>query len=222
MRPEATDARLPIHNAIKQDVMNENVPDVILYAGDFKPVMQSAVRSALRRMQRDLNGDKDYEFFFISFSLGSRIIFDVVDQMDKEAEPTNGDAIVDKTASFFMLANQLSMLGLATVKPATQPVARPFPGYENMMQFVNRRHARATTGPSNRRRRGLSIVAVSDPNDVFSYTIPPYVLNQSPQTYINVRLHVAMTAYWIPTEGYHPSVRFRPMRDMATTRMSLS
>lgn len=203
-----TRLRLPIHNSLKQDLMNGNVPDVVLYVGDYKIVLQKAVKSALRQMQSDLGNDPDYEFFFVTFSLGSKIVFDVVDEMDNEAERQNSNELVDRTASFFMLANQIPLLGLGSASPTSRP-ADPAAGrgYESMLRFVRRKSNRigvpgektAQTEPAH---SPLAIVAVSDPNDLFSYTIPPYIRQQSPGTFINAVLSVARTGYLIPNKGY--------------------
>jgi hypothetical protein len=206
--PASARLRLPIFNDVKQSLMNENVPDVVLYVGGYRPVLQKAVRAALGRIQHDLGDNKDYEYFFVTFSLGSKIVFDVVDQMDNEANAAHHDEIVDRTASFFMLANQLPLLGLGNVDPATAPeTSGHVAGYESMLRFVRRKHQRqqSATAPSPGTQPAggeLSIVAVSDPNDLFSYSIPPYVKQQFPATFVNVVLSVAKTGYWIPTEGY--------------------
>lgn len=205
--PQNTRLRLPIFNDVRQSLMNENVPDVVLYVGRYKPVLQKAVRAALARIQRDLGTDKDYEYFFVSFSLGSKIVFDVVDEMDNEANAAHRDEIVDKTASFFMLANQLPLLGLGNVEPGNASVPGQVAGYESMLRFVRRKHQRreSASAPSPQAQPAggeLSIIAVSDPNDLFSYPIPPYVKQQFPATFVNAILSVAKTAYWIPTEGY--------------------
>ena len=205
--PASTRLRLRIFNDVKQSLMNENVPDVVLYVGGYRPVLQKAVRAALGRIQRELGDNKDYEYFFVTFSLGSKIVFDVVDEMDNEANSTHRDEIVDKTASFFMLANQLPLLGLGNVDPATSQPSGQVAGYESMLRFVRRKHRRQPSGetPSPESQPGggeLSIVAVSDPNDLFSYSIPPYVKQQFPATFVNAELSVAKTGYWIPTEGY--------------------
>ena len=76
-----------------------------------------------------------------------------------------------------------------------------------MLRFVRRKHQhqQTPTAPSagNQPAGGeLSIVAVSDPNDLFSYPIPPYVKQQFPATFVNAVVSVAKTGYWIPTEGY--------------------
>jgi len=205
--PAVTKLRLPIHNQLKQSLMNTNVPDVVLYSGEYKTVLRHSVKWTLERMQKDLHNDSDYEFFFVTFSLGSKIVFDVVDEMDTEAERSSRDAIVDRTASFFMLANQIPLLGLGEVKPTSMPsTADGGPGYQSMLSFVQRKRSRmnpaqktAQTQPS---RSDLTIVAVSDPNDLFSYTIPPYVRDRSPSIFINVVMSVAKTGYWIPGEGY--------------------
>lgn len=206
--PESTRLRLPIFNDVRQSLMNENVPDVVLYVGGYRPVLQKAVRAALARIQHDLGDNKDYEYFFVTFSLGSKIVFDVVDEMDNEANEAHRDEIVDKTASFFMLANQLPLLGLGNVEPEKKSESSgQVAGYESMLRFVRRKHQRrqAPTAPAAEFQPAggeLSIVAVSDPNDLFSYPIPPYVKQQFPATFVNAILSVARTGYWIPTEGY--------------------
>ena len=207
--PDVTRPRLRLHNDLKQSLMNENVPDVVLYVGTYQRVMQRAVRFALGRMQNDMGKGEDYEYFFVTFSLGSKIVFDVVDEMDAAPEGSGRDKIVDRTASFFMLANQLPLLGLGNVSPTTTRPAEggAVPGYESMLRFVRRKHVRAASQPqaavsTQPAGGGLSIVAVSDPNDLFSYTIPPYVKQQFPATFVNVQISVAKTGYWIPSEGY--------------------
>ena len=201
---ENTRMRLPLLNDVKQSLMNVNVPDVVLYVGGYKPVLQKAVKAALGRIQHDLGDNKDYEYFFVTFSLGSKIVFDVVDEMDNEANVSDREEIVDRTASFFMLANQLPLLGMGNVDPATTGYVS---GYESMLRFVRRKHQRkqsgtAPSGATQPAGGNLSIIAVSDPNDLFSYSIPPYVKQQFPATFVNAVLSVATRGYWIPTEGY--------------------
>lgn len=201
---ENTRLRLPLLNDVKQSLMNVNVPDVVLYVGGYKPVLQKAVKAALDRIQHDLGDNKDYEYFFVTFSLGSKIVFDVVDEMDKEADASDREEIVDRTASFFMLANQLPLLGMGNVDPATTGYVS---GYESMLRFVRRKHQRKQSGiaPSGANQPAggdLSIIAVSDPNDLFSYSIPPYVKQQFPATFVNAELSVATRGYWIPSKGY--------------------
>jgi hypothetical protein len=202
--PALTRLRLPLHNDLKQGMMNTNVPDVILYTGKFRPVLQGAVKFALQRIRADMDGDDDYEYFFVTFSLGSTIIFDVVDEMDNEADGNHSDEIVDRTASFFMLANQLPLLGLGEVGPTSRPADTADGGYKSSLQFVKRKYNRRQSGRATTAAAtpDLSIVAVNDPNDMFSYTIPPTITRQYPGTYVNVIMSVAKTGYLLPSLGY--------------------
>ena len=206
--PAVTKNRLPIENEIKQSIMNDTVPDVALYGGNFRRTVQRTVRVALKQMRTDLSGQKDYEYFFVSFSLGSKIIFDAVDGLEKDMEFQIGDDVVDRTASFFMLSNQYPLFALSAVSPMTRPAdASDENGYETMLRFIQRKKERILARSSAQQAASalpmrLSIVSVNDPNDLLTYTIPASIREEFPDTLINVQMTVAKTAYLVPTYGY--------------------
>ena len=176
-----------------------------IYAGTYKSAIQDAVRDALICMHRDLKSDTngDYAYFFVTWSLGSKILFDCLDIPTLNAsaagtQPTVGQHrkaftdIAQHTYAFFMLANQLPLLTLTEIEPAKdgQPTTLPS-GYDTMKRFADLRFQK-TKNP-------LYLIAVSDPNDFLSYPISPLARKTVEHvTFSNVMINVTQTAWYIP------------------------
>jgi hypothetical protein len=214
--PAITATRLPINNELRGSLMDGGMPDVVLYVGQYKSVIQLAVKKALRQMHDDIetrqDKSRDYEYVFVTWSLGSKIVFDcLAEPVVASSQPTTELAeeqytfnkIAEKTHSVYMLANQLPLLTLGDVKAGEQTSAERKP-YKSLLSVAKQRRA-ATTHPVTSTRPAssrLSIVAFSDPNDLLSYPIPAWLEYSPEATFANVSISVATTAYYIPFVGW--------------------
>jgi hypothetical protein len=210
--------RVPLDNDIRAGYMNDGVVDVILYVGQYKSAIQRTVKQALRKIHKDLEtGDaqqKDYQFVFVTWSLGSKIVFDCLAgshiTADEAATPSAQSTedeltfhkIARKTRAVFMLANQVPLLTLGDIEspPRTNQASTTMP-YVNLRAVarIRKEAATPTTGATTQPQTPpLSIVAFSDPNDLFSYPIPCWLEETHDAEFANVSISVARTAIFIP------------------------
>jgi hypothetical protein len=219
---ENASRRQSLDNDIRKSVLDSSVPDVVLYVGPYKSAIQRTVKQALRKIDSDLetreDKQKDYHYVFVTWSLGSKIVFDCLadpritaDESTTKSSAAPADdvtftRIAEKTYSVYMLANQIPLLTLGDVKPSsrTNHVPQKAVPYEALLSVAHRRKQAtsrpvATTQPASGR---LFIVAFSDPNDLLSYPIPPWLESSNEAHFANVSITVAKTAYYIPTEGW--------------------
>jgi hypothetical protein len=202
--------RTPLNNTLKKFI-NDTLPDVLMYKGTSGPLIQMSVAQTLCWLMTPSwetlpNGGVHYcngsvpehlaeiddEYVFITHSLGSRVTVDALQWMTELATAAAKDDPVveatirrlrDKRFTVFMLSNQLPLLQLG----------QPLPEVHGRIAEI--------CGPgaprSDERFFGEThLVAVSDPNDLFSYAIPPgfldkYVDSRLCPTLTNVILNIA-------------------------------
>ncbi len=207
---DVSDERLALHDQVKQSLMNSNLADAVIYLGSFKSEIQARVRSDLTSVLNDAGG-QERPIVLVSFSLGSKILLDVVDQMrDGGGEDKRlADTFADRSSVFFMLANQIPLLELGELEPrgvakeaASSPVQDAASIYKTVIKFMDRKSA---TGIKSQQSLvnlpPFKIVAISDPNDFLSYPIPDAIANRYPDTFVNITLSVSQRGYMIPFVG---------------------
>jgi hypothetical protein len=221
--------RLFLDELIKEHVFDRNLSDAILYSGSYGATMERGVAEALCRVFTGTSGDakcawamkpsRDAQadrYCFVTHSLGSRVVYDVFLNLlgystDAKPNPFSRDEIQQAapavaqilagTQAFYMMANQLSLLGLANVPKdarsgsALHPFLPQFratdvvegaapaePGmpaktYGNVFQALGaaRASAKARHAPGNVAR--LQIVAFNDTNDLLTWHVPPWYAN---------------------------------------------
>jgi hypothetical protein len=198
--------RTGFNDAMKRFV-NDTVPDVLLYNGAYRKPIQASVGQALCWMlshtwealpsggaaRCGARGPESLarvgdDVVFITHSLGSRITADALQMIAEQArqDPTLRQevaALQDKRFTVFMLSNQLPLLQLGQPAPEVhgQTGAICVPGAPRA---------------GERLFRETRFVAFSDPNDLFSYAVPPkyldsYVDSRLCPTLTNVILNVA-------------------------------
>jgi hypothetical protein len=191
--------RTGVNNALKLFV-NDTVPDVVLYYGKFREQIQSSVGQSIAWMMSETweslpSGGTVYcdptdpknldrladDYVFITHSLGSRITSDALQKIAVvvKAEPKFGsrvEILKEKTFPVFMLSNQLPLLQLGQPEPEV---------YGQIDEICRNASPRA----EERLFRQTRLIAFSDPNDLFSYAIPPKFLDQ----YIDSRLCPTLT-----------------------------
>ena len=202
--------RTPLNNTLKKFV-NDTLPDVLMYKGTSgQSIMMSVAQSLCWLMTPSwetlpeegvhyCNGSApehrpqlDEEYVFITHSLGSRVTVDALQWIAEKASVAAKDDPVlqatirrlqDKKFTFFMLSNQLPLLQLG----------QPLPAVSGRIEEL------CGPGASRAGERLFGethLVAVSDPNDLFSYAIPPgflekYVDSRLCPTLTNVILNIA-------------------------------
>lgn len=189
--------RVKMIRRLKEDIMNSGLGDAALYLGDFKRELQYPFEQALRWIYAD-SKLSNHEIVFVGFSMGSQILLDTLDSMggfdigarnDLFAKQVR-DAFIEQINAFFMLSNQLPIFHLSETDPASEKYV-----------FNDGRECDAgaccdPSTPLDELRKGdwdwestslgnfikdkrtlvpdFQIVAVSDPNDLLSYTMNYY------------------------------------------------
>jgi len=194
-------------NRILKEFVNSTVPDVLMYRGTSQEMIQSAVTQSLcwmmgREWEELPTTGADYcdplkenifenlndKIVFITHSLGSRVTVDTMQRVATLArlDPRMGkcvEALKHTEFTVFMLSNQLPLLQLGSPKPEVTGQI------EAICSPTGTRSAERLFGE-------LKLVAFSDPNDLFSYTLPPRFLDEHLDSRIcptltNVILNVA-------------------------------
>lgn len=187
-------------NRVLKEFVNSTVPDVLMYKGTSLEVIQSAVTQSLCWMmgrdweelpasgsyycdplKENVYRNLDDRFAFITHSLGSRVTVDTLQRLATLArqDPRMGtciEALKQKEFSVFMLSNQLPLLQLGSPKPEVTGQI------EAICSPTGTRSAERLFGE-------LKLVAFSDPNDLFSYTLPPRFLDE----YLDSRICPTLT-----------------------------
>jgi hypothetical protein len=114
--------RLPINGRLKQHLLNERMPDPLLYVGRMGPLIRNSVKQTIcvRMLDGRISGNpgcercegvhigEDVSFAVITESLGSAIAFDAIHELDRDT-PSAGEkstrGLLARTSTFFMLAN---------------------------------------------------------------------------------------------------------------------
>jgi hypothetical protein len=253
-------SRLLLDRQIKEYVFDRNLADAILYSGTYGYTMERGVAEALCHALAGTPSDMRCtwpvrpvddatldRYFFVTHSLGSRIVYDIFLNMlgatrkgrpnpfSSELEQTAPAAtrLLARTEAFYMMANQLSLLGLASVPmdarsgevihpivlddarlealdAPSAPAASPaIPPSATVFQALGaaRAHAQERLRPTDRTR--LQIIAFNDTNDLLTWHIPPWYVddgttNHGPQVDI-VNVFVQNTAKLIVIESPAPA-----------------
>ncbi len=209
--------RLKNMNRVKQDLLNWNVSDVLLYLGQKNQSIDAAVSGALQQMVDDPKQDfSNRPLLIISFSQGSFIVAHVLEKMRRYGptkQRSTARTVQSQVCKIFMLSNQIPLLDLALpIKPSKSQGsdlesltvnARPDFGATASEQVSVPLTAMSDTPLFNTKNNNLcfdepKIVAISDPNDVLSYSFSDYFKEEDPKTYIDVLISIAKTEYRIP------------------------
>ncbi|WP_349735791.1 hypothetical protein [Pseudomonas jessenii] len=222
--------RLWLDETIKEQVFDRNLSDAILYTGTYGQTMVRGLAEGICHAITSTDKNKKciwpsaqesdktpHKNLFVTHSLGSRMTYDMflhlLDQTkdsktnpfpERERSSAQGfiENMIANTPAFYMMANQLSLLGLANVPPqarSSDSVAHPF--FWKLFP-VNDLDApsnpsQATSGPqvygnvfleladlkstvdkrSGKQTDGLQIVSFNDTNDLLTWHIPRWYAN---------------------------------------------
>jgi hypothetical protein len=197
---EASVKRAPFNHTLKTFI-NNTVPDALLYNTKYRTPIQLSVAQAIcwilseewenlpnNQESHCSANDSSYlsqfeygNFAIISHSLGSRISLDALQEamqhVSKRPEYQNiSDMFKSKPMYIYMLSNQLPLLQLGQDLPEVHDQVKSYctaQGDKYDERFFEK----------------LQLVAFSDPNDLFSYTVSPDYANH----YIDSRLCSVVT-----------------------------
>jgi len=183
---------------IKRDLINYNLADVVMYVGEQRNKITSSVMESMSNINRKNPNAKNV---FITFSLGSAVVLDILEHAQNPKEYIN--YLKQKNISFsnldedniqkqlsllnsididmiYMMANQIPLLKTGTSKDKLQNMYKPFSKY-----FTS--------------KEGIRLVAFSDPNDILSYALCEECLEDDlKDKYANVAISIADKTYHIP------------------------
>lgn len=224
--------RASFNRALKRDLMNDSFGDAVLYIGTqaMKDAIQYPVEQALCIVTNDSaldnakdgagaafcefapHLDKDFGFAVLTHSLGSAILFDVMQRLtegqstslggeDSQQSTENAKATVKEFENgiyhVFMMANQIPLIQLAANKICDDD--RKLGSLSSSLgNFLAR--LGSYLPPIERRLR--TIVAFNDPNDLLSYPISECVRRTNPQFhFVDIEISIAKWALYIPGGG---------------------
>jgi hypothetical protein len=224
-------SRVALNAALKWSLMDRALADAVIYAGTYGGAMQRAMSLALcKAVQPEVAGPGactwpgrdtilQRRYAFVTHSLGSRLVYDTLLALSFGPQPkyscTNCGvertsqtseaalAIMDRTTGVYMMANQLTMLGLANVPlDAPQGVQDPYlmPPKESsisrlplnigtsLMNVTAAQHTQQLSDPLFTLLKGLKpnaqssleIVSFNDTNDLLTWHIPEWYQSAAP------------------------------------------
>jgi hypothetical protein len=236
--------RALINRYIKEEILNQRLADAVIYLGDRKVLLRRAVKRTICKMLNgELEGEPEHEICanprlepdatiaVVTQSLGSKIAFDSLEELrdeEKRAGRTTSSAymFLGATSSFFMLAQQLPLLALASPPappggPALTPESQPGTIGSSIVQqsSLYKTLTLHREIPASQRRHRLEVVNVSDPNDLLSYPLPPDFQGAFPDVrFVNVTKLIAHRflsgAFADPQQAHTGHVRDRKVMRM--------
>jgi len=187
-----------VNRFLKESFLDRTLADVVIYVGPYGQVIQRGVAEALchaitgqspsKKCEVPNSDDADQyksSVFFVTHSLGSRIVFDaLVNPSNTERMQPLASRLVADTSAIYMLANQLAMLDIAHIPPNAMSGDGPLHGvdaqkgrqYGDSVAMLGkfalaREHKRhdfkLISNP-------LPIVAFNDTNDLLTWHVPPW------------------------------------------------
>ena len=176
--PPYAPQRAGINARVKDPLMDDCLPDALIYQGEARGQIQQRMRDAL--MRATAGSAPDAPLVVISESLGSKILFDTLSSMldergatpDAKRAADAAQQTLDRLAYLVMAANQIPILGLAD-QGLPQDVGRRALSQDSLQRVLERRRARGAGAQDAAppALAGLTLVAFTDPNDLLSYTL---------------------------------------------------
>jgi hypothetical protein len=141
-KDRSADTGALINTKIKRELMDDGFGDATGYLG-ARTLVRQGIEGALSAMLVDASGSLDtntgtsrwqlselddeqisrvakMDYSFLSFSLGSRMLYDALSDFDTESEAVSNLIFAARTKSFFMAANQMPLLGLGEMTVTDQ------------------------------------------------------------------------------------------------------
>ncbi|MES3022105.1 MAG: hypothetical protein V4857_11040 [Pseudomonadota bacterium] len=167
---ECKPTRARLNAMFKDKLLNDCLVDAVIYQGASGPVIQQKMVAALGKVLADGGGAP---LVLIAESLGSKLSFDALNAMlvspSREQSSAGQDAAA-RLVQVFMAANQLPLLALGEQTIET-PARAAGAAADSLQRFLELR--RALPRAQDKRVSALTLVALTDPNDVLSYRLQP-------------------------------------------------
>lgn len=168
---------------LKRTLMNDRLADPVMYLGDMGVYIRNAIKFATCRMTNGVFDqthvgketcshvhDDNAAIAIITWSLGSRITYDALNELVHDE--SSGEApklVLRETFNVYMLANQLPLLQLSHLPPASGECEVPTQNsLRDLLLLTKDLKVTRTLSPA----LPFTVIAVSDPNDLLSYPIP--------------------------------------------------
>lgn len=191
-----------INNKLKI-FMNDGFGDAILY---LNPIYKKTVHTSIRLgIEKACSEDKKLcnpKNVIVSSSLGSKMLFDVLDE-NLEMKSVKYKDFFPKIEQVFMTSNQIPLIDLFTTDVYLK--SKDKNKYLKISQNTNNKSVNSNSQISNNKvlieiqntvnkynlEKSLPIIAFTDPNDALSYFIPKTHVTNENMTFTNVTLSYA-------------------------------
>lgn len=168
----------------KDTLVDDCLPDAIIYEGAAREQMQLAMRAAIaqvltaRQQDAERTGTRQAPLVVIAHSMGSKLLFDTLLRMAREDAATPAARLarqaVGRLRYLVMAANQIPLLAMADQPlAATAAMRAPAPPQDSLQQLLALRRMGTGAGMATEAPPPLVLVGFTDPNDLLSYTLPP-------------------------------------------------
>lgn len=172
--------RASLNETLKSQIINTCLADALIYAGRYGATVRARLKVALSEALGEAAPADADGIAFISESLGSKILYDVLTElMDQPGTPRAKLAgRLAMTRQFFMFANQIPILDLASIAEADGQALVSGRARTSFQNLVRRLRPEKALSPKPVARGALAVpealhvVAFTDPNDVLSYRMP--------------------------------------------------
>jgi hypothetical protein len=169
--------RARINARVKDVLIDDCLPDPLIYQGVARDEIQRRMRDAILQVLAASDAPAGLPLMVVSESLGSKILFDTLLGMTHEETGSRASQVavraVDRLRFLVMAANPIPLLSLADQQitggdagAVRQVVPVPPDSLQVLLQERLARRPRSLLNPS------LTLVALTDPNDLLSYTLP--------------------------------------------------
>lgn len=208
-QPPLGAARARLNARGKDTLVDDCLPDAVIYEGAARNEMQLRMRAAILRVLGERETAADVPLVVIAHSMGSTFLFDTLLRMLQEDGGAPAARVaqraVDRLRYLVMAANQIPLLSLADQPlpggvgasaagvsgaadtAAAQAQTRPA---NSLQRLLARRHPMPRQRGDNRQ---LILVGFNDPNDLLSYTLSPKKYTQEGVSVYNILVSNAPT-----------------------------
>jgi hypothetical protein len=175
--PQYPFIRARINARVKDVLIDDCLSDAVIYQGVARDDIQRRMRDAILRVLAASDAPAGLPLMVVSESLGSKVLFDTLLRMTHEETGSRASQLslraVDRMRFLVMAANPIPLLSLADQQitggdAGAVRQAVPVPP-DSLQVLLQERLARR---PRSLVNRSLTLVALTDPNDLLSYTLP--------------------------------------------------
>jgi len=195
------------NSAIKRTLLDDCLADAIIYGGvsgkHINKQVIKAVKLILNDRVTDISEHSSPPLFFLSESLGSKVLFNALAVLIDDKDIHVSDAI-GSTMQVFMTANQIPLLSLGDWN-LSNPSESKNDSFSTFAKERNRLMGKGEVKQFGKMKipPKLSLVAITDPNDLLSYTLQPSIVGHNKDyEVLDVLISNAMTWLWLLENPY--------------------